>query len=139
MCRGVLIAACLAFSLSATGQSFGTLAHRIGVALEAQPVHPRLIGFFTFFTPVRVAVYTTSSEQPLAAAAATLGSEWQRIVRTRARDGEESLIYVRQDVKNSFRMLILNHDGDDNQVQILALRVKPRDLLRQIDQHRGNP
>lgn len=128
---------CLGLALGAGAQSFGTLARRMGVALAAEPVHPKLIGLFTFFTPVRVAVFTTNSRRPLEAAAATLGPEWQRMVRTRTREGGESLIYVRPRGRG-FRMLILNRDGGDPQVQIVALKIKPGDLIRALDQQRGN-
>ncbi|MGH9485305.1 MAG: hypothetical protein ACRD1F_09640 [Terriglobales bacterium] len=133
----MLLSVCLALAMGAGAQSFGTLRARMAGALGARPVHPHLIGFFTFFTPVRVAVFSTEVERPLETAARTLGPQWRRVVRTRDRqDGDETRIYVRVlDHGRSFRMLILNRDGDDDQVQMVTMKVRAGDLLREIGEH----
>jgi hypothetical protein len=124
---------------------FGGIVRRFSQALHRSPEHPHLFGTMMFFVRLahpwhtaglHLALFSLPRRLPLDAfAQPLLTPAWSRMVLNEdRRDGDQSVIYIRPDHKR-FQMLIVNQDGGDHQLTLVAVEVGARDLVQAADTH----
>ena len=132
--------------LLSSANEFDWLVREFSRESGAQPMHIPLFGLVRFSVAVvrpagtselRLAVFEhadLAAERFSRLTDAVVGDKWKPMVRVRSHNRESTNIYAEQQGRD-LRLLITSLDG--NEATFVQVRIRPEQLIKFIDDHRG--
>ncbi len=144
---GAVLALLSCFAPVLPASDFDWLVREFARESGAKQVHVPFLGFARFIvnvghpagtTDMRLAIFERGDLESLRFSELTdseVGHSWNPMIRVRSNKGESTNIYGQSDSKH-LRLLITTLDGDE--ATFVQVNLKPKELIRFIDEHSRN-